>query len=93
MSWRYQLIEACVCPEDIRGFLVRGDRDEAHDTMLRLLREWPGDVVDLGGRKVPASCVDPRTIVIRHEADYRGVGPGSGKRRFAVDGSLVDGHD
>ncbi len=90
---RYQLVEARERVGPICGFLVAGDRESAVDEMWRLVNDWPGDVVELGGRRIPASRLDPVSIVIRHETEPRGTGSQRGRPRYAIDGTSIDGRE
>ena len=87
---RYRFVEAKKRIGDLYSFLVPGDRDQAAVEIRRLLEDWPGDLVELGGQRVPASTIDPGSVVIRHETEPRGTRPGDGPR-YAIDGSFIDG--
>jgi len=87
---RLQLVEARLLPGEVCGFLVRGDRDQAEEELRRLLRDWPGHLVDRSGRKIPIHAIDPVSIVIRREAEQGGARAGGGPPRYAIDGAIVD---
>ena len=88
---RYRFIEARKRVGDIHGFLVPGDREEAAVEIRRLLRDWPGDLVELGGLRVPASTIDPVSIVIGDESEPRGTRSHGGPPRYAIDGTFIEG--
>lgn len=90
---RYRFIEAKKRVGDMYGFLVPGDREQAAVEIRRLLADWPGDLVELGGQRIPASTIDPVSIVIRHETEPRRTGPQSGRPRYAIDGTFIDGRE
>lgn len=88
---RYQFVEARERVGSTYGFLVPGDREQATDEIRRLLEDWPGDVVELGGQRIRASTLDPVSVMISHETEPRGTIPASGRPRYAIDGTFVDG--
>jgi hypothetical protein len=88
---RIQVVEARLLPGEVCGFLVRGDREQAEEELRRLLRDWPGSLVERGGRRIPVHTIDPFSIVVRREAEPGGARAGSGPPRYAIDGTLVDG--
>ena len=75
---------------DLYGFLVPGDRDQAAVEIRCLLEDWPGDLVELGGQRVPASTIDPGSVVIRYETEPR-ARDRAAIARYAIDGSFIDG--
>ena len=90
---RYQFVEARAQVGATHGFLVAGDREAAVAEIWRLVKDWPGDVVELDGGRIPASTLDPVSILIRHETEPRGTGPDSGRPRYAIDGTFIDGQE
>ena len=88
---RYQLVEAKERVGSMHGFLVPGDRAQAADEIRRLLEEWPGVIVEHGGQRILASTLDPVSVMISHETEPRGTVPVSGRPRYAIDGTFVDG--
>jgi hypothetical protein len=92
-SMRYQFVEAREQVGGTYGFLVRGDRESAVAEIHRLVKDWPGHIVELGGGRIPAWAIDPVSILIRHETEPRGTGPDSGRPRYAIDGTFIDGQE
>lgn len=75
----------------VYGFLVAGDRNHAIAEIGRLLSRWHGELVELGGHRIPTATIDPTSVIVRHETGSRETKPEGGRPRYAIDGTFIDG--
>ncbi len=90
-SQRYQFVEAKQLVGAVYGFLVPGDRNGAITEIGRFLSNWHGELVELGGHRIPTATIDPTSIIVRHETESRETGPDGGRPRYSIDGTFIDG--
>ncbi len=84
---RYWLIEATERSGAFWGFLFRAKKKPTAGEVVEHMNAI-GRAIELSGQMVEVARLDPRTVVVRHDATDRSVRGGAA--RFSIEGDKVD---